>query len=125
MDLDAKCEQIFKNIILEDEKIDKQVVKQLSVVFTGMQGRYTRFRIICELQTCPMNSNQLAKMLGIDYTTVQHNLKALLENNLIEKIGSGYGDLYFLSEFLLAKLPELSKVIERVHTRLSFNKKYI
>lgn len=55
--------------------------------------------IIKELHDRPYNANQLAERLGLDYKTVRHHLKVLLENDIIEtNIGEKYGAMFFLSK---------------------------
>lgn len=54
--------------------------------------------IIKELHDRPYNANQLAEKLGLDYKTVRHHLKVLMENGIIEtNVGEKYGAMFFLS----------------------------
>jgi len=97
-----------------------------SSVFTGMNGRYTRMRIICAVTEEPMNALELSQKLDLDYKTIKHNIKVLESNNLIEREGEGYGDLFFPSELLSSNLPTLYKVIRKVEDKLDKSeKKYI
>lgn len=96
-----------------------------SSVFTGMSGRYTRMRIICAITELPMNTRELSKKLELDYKTVQHNIKVLESNNLIDREGEGYGDIFFPSEMLSSNLPTLYKVIRKVEDKLDKSKNYI
>ena len=109
----------------QKEKSDPYVLKLLSPVFTGMQGRYTRLKIILALAEAPLNTLQLSKQLGHDYKTIQRNLKILEENHLIDRAGKEYGKMFFLSELLNSNLPTLLKVIEKVDKRLNKKKVYI
>ncbi len=109
----------------QNKKSDPHVLKLLSSVFTGMQGRYTRLKIILALAENPFNTLQLSKELGYDFKSIQRNLKILEKNNLIERAGEGYGDIFFLSELLKNNLPVLLEVIEKVDKRLSSKKVYI
>ena len=109
----------------QKEKLDPYVVKLLSQVFTGMQGRYTRLKIILALAEAPLNTFQLSKDLGHDYKTIQRNLKILEESHLIDRAGEGYGRMFFLSELLDINLPTLLQVIEKVDKRLNKKKVYI
>ena len=111
--------------ISQDEKTDPYLIKLFSRVFTGMQGRYTRLKIILTLAEDPLNTLQLSKKLGYDYKSIQRNLKLLEENNLIERAGEGYGSMFFLSELLSNNLPTLLQVIEKVDKRLKTKKVYI
>ncbi len=111
--------------IQENEKIDPYVKKLLSEVFTGMQGRYSRLKIILALAEDPLNTFQLSKKLGNDYKSVQHNIKILEKNHLIEKVGNDYGGMFFISDLLSNNLPTLLKVIEKVDKKLNRKKTYI
>jgi DNA-binding transcriptional ArsR family regulator len=127
--LDSTKSQLRKLVkesnIQENEKTDSYVQKLLSEVFTGMQGRYTRLKIILALAEDPMNTLQLSKKLGYDYKSVQHNLKILEKNHLIEKVGKEYGRMFFISELLSSNLPTLLKIIEKVDKKLNRKKTYI
>ena len=102
------------------------MTKVFSSVFTGMSGRFTRMRIICAITETPLNVQQLSEKLELDYKTVQHNIRVLEKNNLVERQGDGYGDIFFPSELISANLPTLYKVIRRVEDRLDkAEKKYI
>ena len=109
----------------QNEKLDPYVKKLLSEVFTGMQGRYTRLKIILALAEDPSNTFQLSKKLGYDFKSVQHNIKILEKNNLIEKVGKNYATMFFISELMSSNLPTLLKVIEKVDKKLNTKKKYI
>ncbi len=57
-----------------------------------------RGRILTILKDRPLNANQLAEQLKVDYGTVQHHLKVLQENQLLVPSKEGaYGALYFHS----------------------------
>ena len=109
----------------KNEKLDPYIVKLLSPIFTGMQGRYTRLKMILAIAENPLNTLQLSKELGYDFKSIKRNLKILEENNLIERVGSGYGGMFFLSELMETNLPTLLHVIEKVDKRLSRKKTYI
>ena len=111
--------------IQENEKTDPYVKKLFSEVFTGMQGRYSRLKIILALAEDPLNTFQLSKKLGNDYKSVQHNIKILEKNHLIEKVGNDYGGMFFISDLLSNNLPTLLKVIEKVDKKLNRKKTYI
>ena len=109
----------------QNKEPDPYVLKLLSSVFTGMQGRYTRLKIILALAENPLNTLQLSKELGYDFKSIQRNIKILEKNNLIERVGEGYGSIFFLSELLKSNLPTLLEVIEKVDKRLSSKKVYL
>ena len=128
MQFDPLCKnKIFKNIpSYENIKENSHAKELFSSVFTGMSGRYTRMKIICAITEEPMNSLELSKKLGVDYKTIQHNIKVLESNNLIVRTGTGYGDIFFPSELISSNLPTLYKVIRRVEKKLGKSeKKYL
>jgi len=128
MTFDSLCKnKIFKDVPnYEDIKIDKYVNQIFSSVFTGMSGRYTRLRIICAITGDPLNSMELSKVLDLDYKTIQHNIGVLEKNNLVERKGEGYGDVFFPSELITSNLSTLYAVIRKVEAKLDrAEKKYI
>jgi len=128
MPFESLCRnKIFKDVPnYENIKVDKQMNKLFSSVFTGMGGRYTRMRILCAITEDPMNTLNLSKQLNLDYKTIQHNINVLEKNNLITRKGEGYGDMFFPSELLTSNLPTLYSVIRKVEAKLDRDeKKYI
>ena len=73
--------------------------------------------MIHELSLRPLNLNQLAEKLGVDYRTVMHHAQVLKTNSLVLIEGEKYGAMYFLSPRLQASL-ELFRQIAR---DLNFN----
>jgi len=114
-----------KEYPLDEKNIDPYAKKLFSQIFTGMQGRYTRMKIIKSLVDEPSNVNQLSEKLDYDYKTIQRNIKILKENQIIEKTGTGYGDLYFVSDLLMKNLGALNAVLNKVDKKLSRKKTYI
>lgn len=64
----------------------------------GARGGRNRLRIVRTLDEQPMNTNQLAEALDLDYKTVQHHLELLTENGVLMTMGDGYGTMYFLTD---------------------------
>ncbi len=68
-------------------------------LFAGTRGGETRVLIVTSLKKKPMNMHQLAKLLNLDYKTVQHHIRILLDNRIITAINKGkYGAVYFISD---------------------------
>ena len=111
--------------VLDEKNIDQYAKKLFSQVFTGMQGRFTRLKIIKSLIDEPSNVNQLSQKLDYDYKTIQRNIKILEKNQLIEKTGTGYGEMFFVSDLLLKNLSALDHVLQKVDKKLSKKKSYI
>ena len=110
---------------VDRNNVDPYAKKLFTKIFTGMQGRYTRLKIIKALIDEPSNVNQLSQKLDYDYKTIQRNVRILEENQLIEKAGSGYGDIFFVSDLFLKNLSALEQVLERVDKKLNKKKSYI
>ena len=58
--------------------------------------------MIHELSIRPLNLNQLAERLSVDYRTVMHHADVLKGNSLVVTEGEKYGSMYFLSPRLKA-----------------------
>ena len=110
---------------IDEQKLDPYARKLFSQVFTGMNGRYTRLKIIKALVENPSNVNQISKKLGYDYKSIQRNLKILQNNQLIDSVGNGYGDMYFVSDLLMKNLKALDEVLRRVDIKLNKKKTYL
>ncbi len=83
---------------------DQELKRVLWYVLGGARGGENRARIIHELSVRPLNLNQLAEKLGVDYRTVMHHIDVLRANSLVVNQGEKYGAMYFLSPRLEASL---------------------
>lgn len=72
--------------------------KVLWWLIAGTRGGKNRLRIINAVKKEPMNANQIAKKLNLDYKTVTHHLDLLKENGVLTTMGEGYGKTYFLTD---------------------------
>jgi len=97
---------------------DPDAKRLLWFIFAGTRGGLNRLRIIFSLKEQPLNINQLAKELGLDYKAIQHHIKILEKNNLITKIGEKYGVTYFISTFLEVNM----ETFEEIATKLDKSK---
>jgi len=97
-----KCLKIIRkrNKRLDNTYMLKQVKKLLWWLLAGTSGGLSRGKIIDVISKKPMNANEIADELHLDYKTVRHHLDVLRKNNLITTMGSGYGKMYFPSEIL-------------------------
>lgn len=86
-------------------------------LIVGTKGGVNRARILRALHERPYNANQLAEVLGLDYKTVRHHLKVLLENKVITEAGAGYGLVYFLSEGMEREYEVFKEYLEKVWTK--------
>ena len=83
-------------------------------VFTGNRGGPNRARLVVSLKDQPMNANQLAQKLMMDYKTIRHHLGVLKRNHLIVEAGEGYGAMYFVSPELEQNYDEFLKIWDRI-----------
>ncbi|MDH3617204.1 MAG: winged helix-turn-helix domain-containing protein [Nitrosopumilus sp.] len=93
---------------------DPDAKRLLWFIFTGSRGGLNRLRIIFSLKENPLNINQLAKELGLDYKAIQHHIKILEKNNLITKIGEKYGVTYFISTFLEVNMETFEEIAAKL-----------
>lgn len=91
---------------------DSDVKRLLWFIFAGSRGGLNRLKIISKLIEKPLNTNQLAKDLGLDYKAIAHHIRVLEKNNLITPVGEKYGIAYFISTFLEVNM-ETFEEIER------------
>lgn len=83
----------------------------------GSRGGKNRLRIIRTLHDRPMNTNQLANDLDLNYRTVQHHLEMLVENRVLTTAGEEYGQMYFLSD----RMEENMDLLDRIATQASLD----
>lgn len=83
-------------------------------VFAGTRGGSTRLRIITALKEKPLNINQLAQILDLDYKSIQHHIQVLSKNNIITKGGEKYGSTYFISNLLEINMDSFQEITEKL-----------
>lgn len=83
----------------------------------GTRGGPLRIRIIHLLSETPLNTNQVATELGIDYKTAQHHLRVLTENRIAAPTGNGYGAVYLLTKDMEESRETFSDISRRVLER--------
>lgn len=71
---------------------------RLRALHVESDGGPNRATILRELDERPLNTNQLAEQLGLNYNTVRHHLRVLREYGVIDSDGASYGEQYFLTE---------------------------
>ena len=84
----------------------------LEYLITGTRGGPVRARIIEMLSKHPQNMHRLAGSLDLDYKTVQHHIRVLMENNAISAVHKGsYGALYHLSPDMQESMKEFRRLL--------------
>jgi len=100
----------------------KAVESLLWWILAGTKGGRTRARIIINLKERPMNANQLADLMKLDYKTIRYHLNLLLENDLLVTVGKKYGVMHFLSPQLESNYEAFLEIWKKI-TRETFNEK--
>jgi len=75
------------------------------------RGGENRFNIISLLKEKPMNINQLSEKLSLNYRTIKHHIKILIDNKIIIKEGEGYGSVYFLAPYYVKNYNIIEEII--------------
>jgi len=83
-------------------------------LFAGSRGGLNRIKIVSILKETPLNANQLAKELGLDYKAIQHHIRVLEKNNIITKAGEKYGVTYFISTFLEVNMESFDEIVQKL-----------
>jgi predicted transcriptional regulator len=93
---------------------DPYAKRLLWFVFAGSKGGLNRIRLISAIRKTPLNANQLAKELRLDYKAIQHHLGVLDKNNLVAKVGDKYGATYFVSTFLEVNMETFDEIVTKL-----------
>lgn len=80
--------------------LERQMRKTLEFVVGGTRGGPTRLAIMREIAARPRNTNELSKILGIDYKTTEYHLRVLKDNGLVVQGAEKYGSKFSVSPFL-------------------------
>ncbi|HJU13249.1 MAG TPA: winged helix-turn-helix domain-containing protein [Candidatus Nitrosotalea sp.] len=94
--------------------LDPHAKRLLYFVFMGSRGGINRVRLISIIRKTPLNANQLAKEMGLDYKAVQHHIGVLEKNNLITRVGEKYGATYFVSTFLEVNMEAFDEIFAKL-----------
>ncbi|TLZ62633.1 MAG: winged helix-turn-helix transcriptional regulator [Methanobacteriota archaeon] len=81
-------------------------------LLAGTRGGANRARILAALRDRPRNANQLAEGLGLNYRTVLHHVRLLLEHGLITTPAQdAYGAVYFLTSQMEKNIELLDRIL--------------
>jgi DNA-binding transcriptional ArsR family regulator len=89
----------------------------------GTKGGPTRIQLLSLLAKKPMNMRQLALAANLDYKTVEHHVRLLEKNLIIEPMGPGYGKMYFISDLLLGEKEFMGRIRGEGYERKSKTRK--
>ncbi|MFP4186172.1 MAG: ArsR family transcriptional regulator, partial [Thermoplasmata archaeon] len=93
----------------------KKLEQRLSFLLLGQGGGENRARIIELLKDRPYNKNQISDKLDLNYQTVEHHVKKLVEHDiLIQSEGGDYGRVYFLNKRLEDNFEIFEKLSEKI-----------
>ncbi len=93
---------------------DSNVKRLYWYIFASMRGGVTRIKIINLLLEKPLNHNQISKELGMDYKTVQHHLKILKNNRIIDSEDKKYGTIYFPSGLFQRNMDIFKEIKDKI-----------
>ena len=83
-------------------------------VLAGTRGGITRIRILELLRERPYNVNNLSEKLGMDYKTVQHHIRVLVNERVITTDDrKKYGSLYFLSPLFEENIYLFEEILDK------------
>lgn len=83
-------------------------------LLASSRGGPTRVQIIRTLEERPRNANELAEELDVDYTTVRHHTKILVENNVLRKSAEEYGALYLFTDQIRTHWDTVEEILDVV-----------
>ncbi|MGQ0771588.1 MAG: ArsR/SmtB family transcription factor [Nitrososphaerota archaeon] len=93
---------------------DPYAKRLLWFVFAGSRGGLNRLKLVLAIKEKPLNANQLAKVLNLDYKAILHHVGVLEKNNLISRIGEKYNVTYFISAFLEANIESFNEIADKL-----------
>ncbi len=95
-------------------RVDPHTKRLLSYLFAGSRGGINRLRILLLLAERPLNANQLAKELGLDYKAILHHIGVLEKNNMITRSGEKYGVIFMISNFLEFNIDTFNEIVAKL-----------
>jgi predicted transcriptional regulator len=93
---------------------DPYAKRLLWFVFAGSRGGANRLRLVQAIRQTPLNANQLAKELDLDYKAIIHHVEVLEKNNIISRIGEKYNVTFFVSAFLEANMDSFLEIAQKL-----------
>jgi DNA-binding transcriptional ArsR family regulator len=97
-----------------ENRNDEEFRRLLWFLLGGSRGGENRVRILSAIRSRPNNLNQLSRLLGIDYRSVQHHMGVLLKNSLVIGSGEKYGIVYSIHPWLHHHFATFELVCEKL-----------
>ena len=92
----AECRALLEKCASYYDEQSAQIAQDLTKT---KQQKDTLQSQVTSLKKKPMNANQLSNALNLDYKTIQHHIRILLDNQVISAVNRGkYGAVYFISD---------------------------
>ncbi|MFP4591234.1 MAG: winged helix-turn-helix domain-containing protein [Halobacteriales archaeon] len=83
-------------------------------LFASSRGAATRVEIVRALDDRPRNANELAEVLGYDYTTIRHHLDVLMDNHVVRRTDNDYGAIYLITDQARSNWDVVEEILETV-----------
>jgi predicted transcriptional regulator len=93
---------------------DPYAKRLLWFVFAGSRGGLNRLRLVNNIRQRPLNANQLAKEMKLDYKAIMHHVTVLEKNNIITRVGEKYNITFFISAFLEANIESFEEIASKL-----------
>lgn len=95
--------------------LDPRFKRILWYLIGSTKGGVNRARILELINSRPANPNQIAEELSLDYKTVVHHLRVLVENGLvITDNKDSYGATYFLTPLMEKNIMSFREILARI-----------
>ncbi|MFI5422145.1 MAG: ArsR/SmtB family transcription factor [Nitrososphaerales archaeon] len=99
---------------LYNDRTANEFQRLLWFLLGGSRGGENRAKIIYALRSRPRNVNQLAKILNVDYRSVQHHIRVLTKNSLVIGSGGQYGMTYSIHPWLEHNISMFDEICDKI-----------
>jgi DNA-binding transcriptional ArsR family regulator len=106
---------------LSSNNAEEDFRRLLWFLLGGSRGGENRAKILGAIKSRPCNLNQLAKLIDVDYRSVQHHMSILQKNNLVLSAGQRYGVVYSIHPYLDYHFQVFEQICVELGYSLSLN----
>lgn len=85
------------------------IKKLLHQIFLKRKGGKTSAKIVDLLLIRPYNGSQIARIIEMDYNTIEYHLEILCKSKLVMCESDSYGSLYYPTDLLLKIMKNTKK----------------